>query len=190
MSKSIFLNQSSDAKSVFNPVIGAGDLSLLDKPNYDLLVTLDNFYAIYASQQNYQYIVQDYNFFITLYNQINNIQARTTDYRMTMLMKLILELFVSGRDVAVLNGSNIVLKTQKANLQKQILDILSNKNVKNIDTVGGTGQMNITKNFKLAPIYNYYITVYGMPQNGAGFDKVKLGYLANILTLNKIDPYK
>ena len=190
MSKSLFLNQSTDSKSVFNPVIGAGDLSLLDTTNFNFLVTLDNFYANFASKQEYQYIIQDYKFFLQLYYQLNNIKVLTTDYRMTMLMKLILELFVAGRDVAVLNGSNIVLSVEKANLQKQIQDVLSNKNEKIIDTVGATGQMSVTRKFKLAPVYNYYITVYGIPQTGVGFDPIKLGYLANILTLNNISPYK
>jgi hypothetical protein len=190
MSKSLFLNQSSEAKSVFNPVIGAGDLALLDEVNYNYLITLDNYYAIYASKQQYEFIIQDFGFYLNLYAQLNNILTLTTDYRMTKLMTLILELFTAGYNTSFLNGSNLLLSIDKANLQKQIQDILSNKNVKNIDTVGGSGQMSVTKTFKLAPVYNHYITVYGMPQNGVGFDPVKLSYLANILTLNNINPYK
>ena len=190
MSKSLFLNQSTDSKSVFNPVIGAGDLSLLDTTNFNFLVTLDNFYAIYASNQQYEYIIQDYDFFLKLYYEINNIKELTTDYRMTMLMHLILELFMAARNAALLNNNNITLTIDKANLKKQIQDVLSNKNEKNIDTVGATGQMSVTRKFKLAPVYNYYITVYGIPQTGVGFDPIKLGYLANILTLNNISPYK
>ena len=105
-------------------------------------------------------------------------------------MKLIMELLTASYNTGQLSGSNLLLAVDKINLQKQIQDILSNKNVKNIDTVGGTGQMSVVKTFKLAPVYNYYITVYGMPQNGVGFDPIKLSYLANVLTLNNINPYK
>jgi len=190
MSKSLFLSQSTDSKSVFNPVIGAGDLSLLDEVNYNYLITLDNYYAIYADKKKYELMIQDFGFYLNLYEQLNNIYFRTTDYRMTKLMKLILELFTGSYNSSFLKDSEVSLIVDKTNLLKQIQDILSNKNVKNIDTVGGTGQMSVTKTFKLAPVYNYYITVYGMPQNGVGFDPIKLSYLANILTLNNINPYK
>jgi hypothetical protein len=190
MSKSLFLNQSTDSKSVFNPVIGAGNLSLIDEVNYDYLITLDNFYAINAAEGAFEGIPTGFQFYLNLYAALNNIYVQTTDYRMTMLMKLILSLLTAAYNTGQLNGSNLLLAVDKINLQKQIQDILSNKNVKNIDTVGGTGQMSVVKSFKLAPVYNYYITVYGMPQNGAGFDPIKLSYLANVLTLNNINPYK
>jgi hypothetical protein len=189
MSKSLFLNQSSDSKSVFNPVIGAGDLSLLDTTNFNYLVSLDNFYAINAASGYYSGIPTGYQIYVNLYTALNNIQVKTTDYRMTMLMKLILELLSAGYNSGQLSGSNVLLTVDKANLQKQIQDILANKNVKNIDTVGGAGQMSVTRNFTLAPVYNYYIIVYGIPQNGVGFDPVKVSYLANILTTNNINPY-
>jgi hypothetical protein len=190
MSKSIFLNQSSDAKSVFNPVIGAGDLSLLDTINYAYLTNLDILYSTPASEGTYENIPNSFELYINLFTALNNIYVQTTDYRMTKLMKLILELLATSFSSSKLNGSNLLLAVDKSNLQRQIQDILSNKNVKNIDTVGGTGQMSVTKSFKLAPVYNYYIIVYGMPQNGDGFDPIKLGYLANILEINKINPYR
>jgi hypothetical protein len=190
MSKSIFLSQSSDSKSVFSPVIGAGDLSLIDSVNYNYLDTLDNTYAIYADNDNWEYITQDPIIYHILEAELTNILDKATDFRFIKLMKLILQLF-SGTFLATnLYGSNLAYRIQNANLNTQINDVLANKNVKNIDTVGGTGQMSITKNFRLAPVYNYYITVYGMPQNGVGFDSVKISYLAKVLTLNNINPYK
>lgn len=190
MSKSLFLSQSTDSKSVFSPVIGAGDLSLLDTVNYNYLNTLDDYYATFADNQKIPYITQDVTIYNILYAELNNILNQATDYRFIKLMKLILELFHGVFLSTFMYGSNVSLEIQNANLKTQIKDILANKNVKNIDTVGGSGQMSITKNFKLAPVYNHYITVYGMPQSGVGFDPVKISYLANILTLNNINPYK
>jgi len=190
MSKSLFLNQSTDNKSVFNPVIGAGDLSLLDTVNYNYLDLLDNFYATYADNGQMAYITQDLTIYNLLYAELNNILNQATDYRFIKLMKLILELFHSVFLSTFMYGNTLSLGIQNSNLRTQIQDVLTNKNVKNIDTVGGTGQMSITKNFKLAPVYNHYITVYGMPENGKGFDPVKIGYLANILKMNNINPYR
>jgi len=190
MSRSIFLNQSTDAKSVFNPVIGAGDLSLLDTVNYRYLDTLDDFYATYVSERKYENITQSLTAYNILYNQLNSIKELTTDFRMTKLMKLILELFTGAYNSTFLYGDKLSLTIDKANLLIQIQDVLSNKNIKNIDTVGGIGQINVVKTFKLAPVYNYYITVYGMPQAGVGFDPVKIGYLTNILAKNNINPWR
>jgi len=190
MSKSIFFSQSTDSKSVFNPVIGAGDLSLLDTVNYNYLENLGNFYATYADTNQVEYITQDPTIYNILYDQLNNIFTQGTDYRFIKLMKLILELFHGVYASTFMYGNALSLSIQNSNLRIQIQDVLANKNVKNIDTVGGTGQMSITKNFKLAPVYNHYITVYGMPQNGVGFDPVKISYLANILTMNNINPYR
>jgi len=190
MSKSIFLSQSTDSKSVFNPVIGAGDLSLLDTVNYNYLDNLDNFYATYADNNEIPYITQDIVIYNLLYSELNNILRQATDYRFIKLMKLILALFHGVYLSTFMYGNTVSLGVQNSNLRIQIQDVLANKNVKNIDTVGGTGQMSITKNFKLAPVYNHYITVYGMPQNGVGFDPVKISYLANILTMNNINPYR
>uniref|UniRef100_A0A6C0B362 Uncharacterized protein n=1 Tax=viral metagenome TaxID=1070528 RepID=A0A6C0B362_9ZZZZ len=190
MSKSIFLSQSTDSKSVFSPVIGAGDLSLLDSVNYNYLNTLDDYYATPADNQLIPYITQDIVIYNLLYAELNNILSKATDYRFIKLMKLILALFHGVYLSTFMYGNTVSLGIQNSNLRIQLQDVLANKNVKNIDTVGGTGQMSITKNFKLAPVYNHYITVFGMPENGKGFDPVKLSYLANILLLNNINPYR
>lgn len=190
MSKSLFLSQSTDSKSVFSPVIGAGDLSLLDTVNYNYLENLDNFYAVYADTNQIPYITQDPTIYNVLYSELNNILNQATDYRFIKLMKLILELFHGVYASTYMYGNSLSLGIQNANLRTQIQDVLANKNAKNIDTCGGTGQMSITKNFKLAPVYNHYITVYGMPVVGKGFDPVKISYLANILKMNNINPYR
>jgi hypothetical protein len=190
MSKSIFLSQSSDSKSVFSPVIGAGDLSLIDSVNYNYLDTLDRIYATYANNNEWAYITQDDFIYRVLEAELTNILDKATDFRFIKLMKLILELFKGTFLSTYIYGDYLAARIQNSNLRTQINDVLANKNVKNIDTVGGTGQMSITKTFRLAPVYNYYITVYGMPQNGVGFDSVKISYLAKVLTLNDINPYK
>ena len=53
-----------------------------------------------------------------------------------------------------------------------------------------TGQLAITKTFKLANVFNCYLIIYGMPAPGVGFDPVKINFLVKILKQNGIDPYK
>jgi hypothetical protein len=74
-------------------------------------------------------------------------------------------------------------------LNKKNDDILSGKN--EVKAVGSTcGQFTITKTFKLAPIYSYYIQLYGMPAYGVGFDATKLSLLSTIMKKYGVDPFK
>lgn len=189
-SKSIFLSQSTETKSMFNPVIGAGNLSLIDDLNKNYLTTLENFYGQNAANRTFEFIPTGLRLRDNLYVAISNIIDQATDYRMILIMTLVRELLDGAYNASKIYGSNLLLTADKANLQKQIQDVLSNKNVKNIDTCGARGQLSITKSFKLAPVYNYYLTVYGIPQQGVGFDPIKVKYLVDLLTENNIDPFK
>ena len=74
-------------------------------------------------------------------------------------------------------------------LEKRIEDILSGKN--EVAAMNDTcGEFVITKTFKMAAVYSYYITLYGMPAFGVGFDTAKLTLLVDILRNNGIDPYR
>jgi hypothetical protein len=67
---------------------------------------------------------------------------------------------------------------------------LTGKNEKVVEMAQASGQLNITKSFKLAPVFNYYIIIYGMPAYGVGFDPVKINFLVDILKSKGINPYK
>jgi hypothetical protein len=75
---------------------------------------------------------------------------------------------------------NAELDVRVLMLQKKNDDILSGKNeVKALSNT--SGNFSITKTFKLAPLYSYYIYLYGMPASGVGFDETKLSLLKTIL---------
>ncbi len=84
---------------------------------------------------------------------------------------------------------NADLNIQVMMLNKKNEDILSGKN--EVKAVGSTsGQFSFTKTFKLAPIYSYYIYLYGMPAYGVGFDATKLSLLATIMRKYGVNPFK
>jgi hypothetical protein len=89
-----------------------------------------------------------------------------------------------------LYGSNVSLTLDKVGLNKTINDILTGKNEKFIEMAQATGQLTITKSFKLAPVFNYYIIIYGMPAFGVGFDPIKINFLVDVLKSKGINPYK
>ena len=66
-------------------------------------------------------------------------------------------------------------------------EILSDKNVGVIENTFSYSNMSVTKAFTLAPVFNYYIMIYGLPVPGVGFDPVKIAFLKQrlIITRNK-----
>ena len=70
--------------------------------------------------------------------------------------------------------------------QKKVDEILSGKN--EIKAMHGDvcGEFVIAKTFKLAPLYSYYIHLYGMPAFGVGFDPKKLQLVKAILSKHGI----
>jgi hypothetical protein len=88
-----------------------------------------------------------------------------------------------------INNENISYQIKNSVLNKQIESILSDKNaVVHLDNA--TGGYQAAKSFTLVPLYSYYITVYGLPAYGVGFDPNKLALINNILLANNINPYR
>jgi hypothetical protein len=108
-------------------------------------------------------------------------------------LKLLFQITEEGLQGAMnaygLNYTNVELNVENMALKKQIEDILSGKNKKNAFNSTG-GQFTVKKSFTLAPLFSYYITLYGMPDAGVGFDQDKLSMLLNILEKHCINPYK
>ena len=87
-----------------------------------------------------------------------------------------------------INYINTTLKFNNAQLQKSNNEILAGIN--SVNAISNTsGQFTLTKSFKIAPLFSYYIMVYGFPAQGVGFDQNKLSILLEILEDKDIDPY-
>jgi len=126
--------------------------------------------------------------YLSLYKSISQQELSTGAGNLKNLLTMI-EYALKGATTAyALNNENIGYTIKNAALQKQIDDILSNKNV--ITTTGdATGGYAASKSFTLIPLYSYYILVYGLPAQGAGFDPNKLSLINNALVKNNINPY-
>lgn len=108
-------------------------------------------------------------------------------------LRLLFQIARDGMDGSIysrgLYSENADLEIRVLTLTKQNEDILSGKNELKALT-GASGQISITKTFKLAPIYSYYIYLYGMPAYGVGFEPTKLSLLATIMQKYGVNPYK
>jgi hypothetical protein len=106
-----------------------------------------------------------------------------------LLFKIANDGLLGALNSKTLNADNVDLNFQVLMLNKKVDDILSGKN--EVKALGDTsGEISITKTFKLAPLYSYYIYLYGMPEYGVGFDAAKLSLLVAIMNKYGINPYK
>jgi hypothetical protein len=202
--RNLFVNGSvttNYSRPLYNPVIGTGgggagggggggscDLALIDTKEYNNLYTIEHLYGDPLSNKNYEQISSDYNQYIILYNQVLELIKQATDKRLIILLKLAKETLEGAINAYALYGLNVSLTFDKTNLQNTINTILSGKNEHMVATA--TGQLSITKTFKLANVFNCYLIIYGMPMAGIGFDPVKINFLVKMLKQHGIDPYK
>ena len=121
--------------------------------------------------------------------QVQNMRTKTTDQSALLLLQIAEDTLRGTFNSLSLYGDNLLLQIDKVELQKQVTDILSDKNLTTTQSTLSSNNMTLTQNFQLAPVFNYYIRIYGAPLQGQGFDPVKVAFLIYTLQENGIDPY-
>jgi hypothetical protein len=154
----------------------------------DVLDEIDTRYTSNIANQQYQLIPTDLERYLVLHNTVYDTQLRQTNTNIVKLFKITNDGLHGSINTYALYTSNIQLSLNSILLQKKIDEILSGKNEQQAMS-NTTGQFTATQTFVLAPLFSYYIVMYGMPAYGVGFDPVKLSIISNILTENGIDPY-
>ena len=195
------------SKSMFNNMIitkkrnlvGYGSENIISNNNELSLITNDNLidlnkiYTLYSSnmaRKQYENIPNDFNLYVDLYVMVEKLKSKITNKVITTLVRIVENALVGAINSYALYGYNVSLNLDKVGLKKTIDDILSGKNEKVVEMAQASGQLSITKSFKLAPVFNYYIIIYGMPAYGVGFDPVRINFLVDILKSKGINPYK
>jgi len=202
VSKSFFYNsvQVNKMRPLYNPVFssqaiaagsqGSGDLSFITADDLVSFKEIEQKYGYRIEHKLYEQIPNDYDKYIKLYVMVNKVKAKIKNDKLLTLVQIAQEALVGAINSYALYGSNVSLTLDKVGLNKTINDILTGKNEKFIEMAQATGQLSITKSFKLAPVFNYYIIIYGMPAFGVGFDPIKINFLVDVLKSKGINPYK
>lgn len=201
-SKSLFTNNTvfSNTRSLFNPIsfaiavqtIGTGtsqELDFLTQYYMDIIRLIQTDYSSKIANQTYEAIPTDYSQYTNLVKEVQDMRSKTTNASVLLLLQIAEDTLREAFNSLSLYGDNLLLQLDKADLQKQIADILSDKNVTSIQSSMSTNNMTLTQSFKLAPVFNYYIRIYGAPLQGQGFDPVKIAFLIYTLQENGVDPY-
>jgi hypothetical protein len=194
-SKSLFTNTqtNSQTRSLINTVStgngGTNELSFLTDTYLNILKIIETMYGSNMANKTYEQIPNDFIKYTNLVNSIQNIQSKTSNSTMILLLKIAEETLIGSFNSYTLHGDNLFLQLDKATLEKRVEDILSDKNVESVENTASSSNMSLTQTFQLAPVFNYYIKIYGLPPSGTGFDPVKITFLVDILQSKGIDPY-
>lgn len=181
-------------RSMINPLSQMNNIpfmtneTIFTSENLDALNKIHKFYTKPLGNQNYSDIPDNYLEYSDLYSSISNLQLKTSNKNIKLLLKITCEGLTGAIHSFGLDKSIIDLNIQNILLNNKIHDLLTNKNeqfaLNNTDK-----KYTLQKTFTLAPIYSYYITIFGLPEKGAGFDPIKIQSLLSILQKYNINPY-
>ena len=190
VSRSLITNNKNVLRTVINPVetVSAQDLQF----DQELIRTLNKIEIDYVKKmadRKYLDISQDMDTYLTLDYQVGLNLATVKNSNVKLLLEIARDGLTGALHSRTLNTDVTELTVKNSILEKRIEDILSGKN--EIEAMNDTcGEFVITKTFKLAAVYSYYITLYGLPAFGVGFDTAKLTLLSDILRRYGIDPFR
>ena len=188
--KSLMTGVQNTSKSLINPVSTSSQQEL--QFGFELTNTLQKIETNYVEKmalRKYLEIPTSVPAFLSL----NDTMLTAISKQKNTNLRLLFQIARDGMNGALhsrgLFVDNADLDIRVLMLNKKVEDILSGKN--EVKAVGDTsGKITITKTFKLAPIYSYYIYLYGMPAYGVGFDASKLSLLASIMQKYGVNPYR
>lgn len=193
-SKSLFGIYSPSDKSMINPI---GNISNIPFYNNEILFTTEqlatlqkvhNYYTRPLANQTYNDIPENYLEYSQLYSAISQLEIQTKDNNIKLLLKITKEGLTGAIHSFGIDKSMIELNIQNILLNNKIESILKNKNEQFV--LDNTDKKYIIqKTFTLAPIYSYYITIFGLPEKGEGFEPKKIQQLLAILNKYGINPY-
>ena len=212
-SKSFLTNQTScacgDFRLIYNPVsfplrinnvTGDEEVFLKEPQNTEFSVVtrlymkvirfIESRYGFPSASKDFHLIPSSISLYSSLYNEMDRITNSIQNPDLKTLILCVKELLASSFNTRNLHVDNAIQLISINSLKEQIQDIIRNKNNEVIVKNQAVGQLSISQNFSLAPVYTYYISVYGMPPYQQGFNPLKLSYIADILNSIGIDPYE
>jgi hypothetical protein len=188
----------SNTRSLINPISFAiagqitgtsQELEFLTQYYMDIIRLIQTDYSSKIASQSYESIPTDFSQYTNLIKEVQDMRTQTTNSSVLLLLQIAEDTLRGAFNSLSLYGDNLFLQLDKADLQKQINDILSDKNLTTTQSSMSSNNMTLTQSFQLAPVFNYYIRIYGAPLQGQGFDPVKIAFLIYTLQQNGIDPY-
>jgi hypothetical protein len=192
-----------ETKSIINPIRlddggnvgtgggmggGGGGTNITDV-ELQSLISIQQLYTVNLSERLYYQIPVDFPQYLKLRSvAYNAIEKYKDNAALSLLFKITVEGITGAINAYGLNTSNTETQVQNLYLQNTLQEIINGVNVKKaFDETSGTLAMKQT--FQLAPLFRYYISLYGVPEPGVGFDPVKLSLVLTAMENSGIEPY-
>ena len=189
--KTIITGSRSARNPVGTDVIIPPIVITINKSILDTMQEVETYYGSNLKNKTYTNIPSDYDKYVDLFAILNYAKSIATDPKLILILTIVEDALVGAINAFTLYSQNASLQIDNTNLQNTVNTILSNKNNASVSLQpANAGQMSITKTFTLAPIFNYYIIIFGMPAYGVGFDPVKVYFLEQILKNMGVNPYQ
>ena len=189
-SKSLMTGAQNTSKSMVNPVSTSSQQELQFGADLTLALNkIENEYVSKMAAKKYLEIPELFTQYLSLNDTMMTSIAKQRNTNLRLLFQIAKDGLLGSLNSKMLNELNVDLNFQTLMLNKKVEDILSGKN--EMVAMGDVqGEFTVVKTFKLAPLYSYYIYLYGMPAYGVGFDAAKLSLLVSIMNKYGINPYK
>ena len=199
--KSMFGNASTTQsnRSIINPVGNHSSSTLFMEMDHrhhlkhrQTFSDIEKKYTSLLAENKFDSMQPDIIEYSILYDKISKLVLSTTtkDTMVQLLFKITLQGLMGSIHAFHLNAANIELQVKTLHLQDRIQTILSDKNTYAIMNTNNqhsnNNRMSLVKTVALAPVYSYYILLFGIPENG--FDPVRIRQLVQVLQQYNIDP--
>jgi len=189
-------------KSLINPVSGfpdyrsggggggGGRVDLdLSPLQLEALAIIEQKYTNLMATEQYSQIPTDYIKYLQLYDIVSRARVK---YSANVALRLLFDITSEGLTGALksfgLHSLNVELEIQNSYLRGVIEEMISKVNYHPVfDENSGTFDM--YRKLKIAPLFRYYVKMYGMPAAGVGFDPDKLNVVLQALQNSGIDPW-
>jgi hypothetical protein len=149
---------------------------------------IHKYYTRPLGNQNFSDIAENYIEYSELYSTISTLELNTNNKTIKILLKITLEGLTGAIHMVGLNRDMIDTNIQNLILNNKLKSVLqNNQNQYAIDST--TKKYTLHKTFTLAPIYSYYIAIFGLPEDNSEFNPTKIKLLLSMLTKYNINPY-
>ena len=186
-------------RSMINPVSGSHVVSASGTGSGSgINITLEELQSLYVIQdlytsklanKTYENIPTDLTQYLQLRSAAYSARIKYgSNPALAVLFQITVDSITGAINAYGLNTLNIQTQVQNTYLQNTLQEIISGVNI--TKAFGETsGTLAMSRSFDLAPLFRYYISLYGVPVAGAGFDPVKLALVLMALQNSGIDPY-
>ena len=154
--------------------------SLTDTITAEQLIALNDIFNSYTSllaNKSFESIPNNYTQYTQILMQLKSIQI--ADPNLQLFIQIAENSLTGSMNVGSMYTSYAYNEIKVALLNKRIREILSDKNTQQTAN-NVSGQFTATQTFTMAPIFSYYVYLYGLPDFGVGFEPAKMAFLMSL----------